>query len=292
MRDTRETMIGGRLIKVSISIWLLGLAQLGAQPPRIDGRGERDWLYFDALREAHHELSPNRELLDLLWHDTVRKEIGLSVENYQEIQELRREGFKAVMDLREELKGKQFDKAALVHEILESQRPVDERIFELLGNPDHANFERLIGIYVQSYGPRAATNAMVAQRIGLVGDEFAAFRKARGEIWHQLMDENRDHVGKLIREEERKKIARLFEEAGKKLDLALAARLTAEQRSQLQLLEGEQIDLPKQGRGPPRGRRGDTQRNPPQDNCCHDSETDTKPSSPSNFDQPGVAVRQ
>jgi hypothetical protein len=247
-------MIGRRVIQVALYAWLMCVTLVSAQPPRPEGRDK----FFDALGEAHRQLLPRRELVGLLWHDSVQKEVGLSPENYQKIEQLRREEFNKVMALRDELKDQALSKEEIVKKIIETQAPIDQQLYELLHNPEHANFDRLLGIYVQSRSFSAATNETVAERIGLVGDAYLEYRKARGEIWHQLMDENREKMGNLIREGDRKKISRLFEEAEKKLNSSLAAKLTNEQRTALQQLEGEKFDLPKQPfdfRGP-RGRRG------------------------------------
>jgi uncharacterized protein YajQ (UPF0234 family) len=229
-----------------------------AQPPRPEGRDK----FYDALGEVHRQLLPRRELVGLLWREEVQKEVGLSPENYQKIEQLRRDEFTKVMALRDELKDKGLTKDEIVQKIIETQAPIDRELHELLHNPEHANFERLLGIYVQSRSFSAATNETVAERIGLTGEAYLEYRKARGEIWHQLMDENREKMGNLIREGDRKKIAQLFEEAEKKLNAELAAKLTAEQRTSLQQLEGEKFELSKQPfdfRGP-RGRRGDRER--------------------------------
>ncbi len=249
-------MIGRRVIQVAFLFWLMCNTFVTAQPPRPEGWDK----FYDALGEVHRQLLPQRELVGLLWREEVRNEVGLSPENYQKIDQLRLDAFTKVMALRDELKD--LTKDEIVRKIIDTQAPIDRELHELLLNPEHANFDRLLGIYVQSRSFSAATNETVAKRIGLTGDAYLEYRKARGEIWHQLMDENRDKMGNLIREGDRKKIAQLFEEAEKKLNAALADKLTAEQRTALQQLEGEKFELSKQPldfRGP-RGRRGDRER--------------------------------
>lgn len=247
-------MIVRRVTQFALIFGLMYSTFVSAQPPLPEGRDP----FFDALGEAHRQLLPRREVVGLLWHESVRKEVGLSPGNYQKIEQLRRDEFNKVMALRDELKDQALSKDEIVQKIIETQAPADRELYEMLLNPQHAKFDRLLGIYVQSRSFSAATNETVAERIGLKDDAYIEYRKARGEIWHQLMDENRDKMGNLIREGDRKEISQLFEEAEKKLNRALAVKLTAEQRTALKELEGEKFDLPKQPfdfRGP-RGRRG------------------------------------
>ncbi len=246
-----------RVTQVTLTFCLLCCSQLCAQPPRTENRDK----FYDALGEAHRQLIPQRELVGLLWHKEIRDEVGLSAENYEMIEALRNKQYTAVMAIGEELRDPTLTKEERVKRIVEAQAPLDKQIYELLQNSENAKFDRLLGLYVQSRGFSAATNEIVAERIGLEGDAFIEYRRARGETWHQLMDENRDKMSNLIREGDRQKISRLFEEADKKLNVALASKLSSEQRAALLKLQGEKFDLPKQPdfRGP-RGRRGNGRR--------------------------------
>ena len=245
---------------------------LGAQPPsgtrderardERGGRGGRDQFY-EAMREVFRDTTPNRELVELVWSDAVRAEIGLSTENHHEIEKAFRGAFESVMELREQLADQKLDKLAWREKILAIQRPVDDKVMQMLADPQIANFDRLIGIYVQNRGFRSAANAAVATRIGLVGEDLESFQRARSDVWHRLMDKNRDQMGSLIRDGQRDKIAKLFEEAEQKLDQELALLLTEQQKSALKNLEGEEFKLPRsapdfRGRGlRDGGRNGD-----------------------------------
>lgn len=273
-------MNGRRLIIGTALLLLLTGAcypsQLMAQPPvgpPRDGRGDRGGRdpFFEAMREAFRDLTPNRELMELLWHSEVRSEIGLSREKHEEIEKILRESFTQVMALRDSAAEQKLDKDEWKGKILAIQSPVDQKIMAMLADPMVAKLDRLIGIYVQNRGFRSAANAAVAKRIGLEGDDFESFRKARSELWHRLMDENRDKMSGLIREGQRDKIAQLFEEAERKLDGELSFRLTTAQKRELQELKGEPFDLPRRnpdmrGRGPRggsgEGRPGDSDGKP------------------------------
>ena len=247
----------------------LAQGQPGGPSP---ARGERD-PFFDAMRQVYRELTPNRELMELLWHEEVRTEIHLSKEHHQQIENSLGTGFQQVIKLHEEAveQNQKLSKDEWIEKILAIQKPVDAEIMEMLSNSEVADLDRLVGIYVQLRGYRSAANAVVAKRIDLTGDDFEAYRRARGEYWHRLMDEHREQMGGLIRGGDRKKIAKLFEEIDQKLDSQLASLLTSAQKSALQNLKGAKFEIEGQplsfrgrgGGGSPRGsngRRGDGNR--------------------------------
>ena len=288
----RKTMLAKQITKLLALVMLLCATQAFAQPPQPNtqqpkeqqpneqpsaGRrpgprpGERD-PFFEAIRDAHRRQAAIREIFDLLRHESVQTEIQLSSEKLMEIQEVFRNSFNSIFELRNELKDSTESKEALVEKILQRQIPFDQKVFSLLR--ENAKYDRLLGIYVQAREYRAAANEDVASRIGLVGDDLQAFRTARSDIWHRLMDDNRDKIGNLIREGKRDEISELFEDAEKRLNEALAMKLTSEQRKALHDLEGQKFELPNRPfdfRGPPPhgggGRRGEEPR--PKDNCCN-----------------------
>jgi hypothetical protein len=212
------------------------------------GRGERD-PFFEAMRDVFREFTPNRELMELLWHPEVRTEISLSDDKFREIVRLVSDGHSSVMELRETPNAPQLNRDQWKEKILAIQRPIDQQLMDMLRDPQVSNFDRLIGIYVQHRGFRSATNVAVAERIGLTGDAFESYRQAGKEFRYRLMEENRDKMGALIRDGDREKIAKLFEESEKKMEAHLAGLLTQSQQAALKKLEGEKFDIPRGPRG-------------------------------------------
>ncbi len=259
-----------------------GPPPVGAQPPggknpapRPGSRpgGQDDEArnqFFEAMRDAHRRQIPDREIVDLLRHEVIRKEVGLSDESWEKIQELLRSSMKATWDLRKEVADDSATKEELVEKILARQATFDQQILALLRDPENLQYERFLGIYVQAREFRAATNEDVANRIGLVGDDLQAYRAARFEIARKLMDDNRDRLGSLLREGQREDISKLFDETEVKLNQALAMKLNSDQRKALENLKGAAFKLPPRPfdfRGPPRGGGRPESRERGKDNC-------------------------
>ncbi len=244
---------------------------LHAQPPRGDRERERERdPFFMAVRHVHLQLSPDRELHEtLLRYDTVAEAIGLPAEDLKQIQDAIRESIKTTFALREEFKDSNASQDEMSAKIIARLAPFEEKISTIL---QRADFDRLLGIYVQDRKYRAATNKAVAQRIGLGGDELLALREYRSRVWQRLMDESRDQMRDLIRHNRGEEIPKLFQSAEEKLNAAMSLKLTASQREALEKLKGEPFDFPPKvdfrPPPPPRGpRRGEEPRSPNKD-CC------------------------
>jgi hypothetical protein len=252
-----------------------GFAEPAQRPPGGGGREGRD-PFFDALREVHHE-SPNKDLFDLLSHQSIRNEIKLSEANALAIRENIRGSLRHIFDIRDAHRGKPTSKEVLKEEIRKAVAPFDDKSYELL-KQSPIDFKRLLGIYVQARNYRAALNEHVAKEIGLSDAQLAEFRAARSQKWRSIMEEIREDIQREIknmgagRGDPRKAFGKLFEKAEHKLDNHLADHLTVEQKTKLEELKGEAFDLPSplfflsppgdSGRGPRRGDRRDGEHSP------------------------------
>lgn len=250
-----------------------------AQPPPHPGPagGGRD-LFFEALREVHHE-SPTKEIFDLLEHHEIRQEIGLSEEHAQVIENNVSQAKKKIMALREAKRGSAATKDELKTAISETVAPFDKASLELI--EQNADLDRLLGLYVQARNYRAAVNEEIAKRIGMNDQELADFRAARVAAWRTIMEETREDIEKEVRKfgaergDWRKTVGKLMAQAEQRLDATLAWELEPSQREKLMRLKGEPFELPDDlFRFPSRGRSGDRnrdhdhERNSSNDECC------------------------
>ncbi len=221
--------------------------------------------FFEALREVHVE-SANRELFELVRHDSIRQEINLSPADAEQIQSNMRQAFKAIFAVRDDNQGKPTSQEDLKQQIRDAIAPLEAESIALLRKPE-TNFNRLLGLYVQARSYRALMNDQVAEVIGLQGSALDDFRKSRADSWRSIMDDTRRAIEKEIRNNPpgaspRQAISQLLQQAEAKLDEQLASQLSDAQREQLQQLKGEPFPLPERlfsfpphrGRGGPEGR--------------------------------------
>lgn len=253
-------------------VLLLLACPAGAQPPGRGGPpGGRD-PFFEALRDVHMD-NPNKELFDLIHHDSVRKEIALSEDSAEKVYQNIHDAVKQIYGIREQMRSEGAKtRDELKKQIIEAVAPFDKETYELLQK--ESKFERLLGIYAQARNYRAALNEHIAQRIGLTDQQLTDFRSERSKIWRSIMEETRQDIQETIRRAgtsdiPRDQVAKIFEHAEHKLDSKLGSLLSKEQREKLEELKGEPFaDLPKRpfdsgrrgGRGPdgrgPDGRDG------------------------------------
>ena len=229
-------------------------SQLNAQPRRGPDP------FFDTLREIHYD-NPDNEILEVLRHEIVREAIGLKTEDWNAVRQNIRESMESVFKLRNELRKQQpqLSQTQLKQKLVETMQPYQEKNFQLL--KERSDFQRLIGVYVQTRNFRSAATNIVAKEIGLEGNALIEFREKKAELWHQKMEEMRRKLGDNIRnpgDNQRGPSNLLFEKAEKDIELALKRELTHDQRQKLEALKGELIELPEAKRpGPPnRGSEG------------------------------------
>ncbi len=249
---------------VCVLLWLACSVNSQSPPPRPDGSRpddprrsesrERD-AFFDAMRE----FLPHKELFDLLDHDSIRKEIKLSDADAELIEANVRKTFEALHAIRKEFEGKTPTPEEFKQKVAEAIEPLNKESYEILEK--RADFERLLGLYVQARGHRALLNDQVAQKIGLEGQALEGFRKLRSQSWQLLMDDTRDAIKREMRNAPpgkslpRNAISDLFKLAEKKLEDKLSRELTEEQKNALENLKGVKFPLPEHPFNyPPRNR--------------------------------------
>lgn len=252
-----------------------------AQPPPHPGQagGGRN-LFFEALREVHHE-SLTKEIFDLLEYPEIRQEIGLSEAHAEVIENSVSQAKSKLMALHEAKRGTAATKDELKAAISETVAPFDKASLELI--EQNADLERLLGLYVQARGYRAAVNDEIAERIGMTPEELADFRAARVRAWRTIMEETRKDIEKAARKlgagrnDLRKTVHKLMDEAEQRLDATLKWELDPSQRAELEKLKGERFKLPddlfrfpSRGRSSERNRDHERARNSSSTNECCD----------------------
>ncbi len=221
--------------------------------------------FFEALREVHLE-SSNKELFELVRHESIRQEINLSPADAEQVQANMRQAFKAIFAVRDNNQGKPTSKEELKQQIRDVIAPLEAESIAILRKSE-TDFERLLGLYVQARSYRALLNDQVAEVIGLQGAALDDFRKSRADSWRSIMDDTRRAIEKEIRNNPpgaspRQAISQLLQQAEAKLDEQLASQLSEAQRTQLQQLKGAPFKLPERlfsfpthrGRSGPEGR--------------------------------------
>lgn len=171
------------------------------------------------------------ELMGLLRMEEVQKELEMTPEVYQSVQDVM-PNMRGMRDASPEER---------IAKMKEANTKMQEVIDEVL-SPDQQ--KRLLGLLVQQQGLRAATNDLVAKQIGL--DE-ATLEKLKEEAMK---------VGQASREKMREAFAGGFDpekarEAGeamrKDLDEAMGKLLSDEQKQALEELKGEKFTFPEFG---------------------------------------------
>jgi hypothetical protein len=84
----------------------------------------------------------------------------------------------------------------------------------------------------------------------LSAEKLAELRNLSGDIWKEEMEKVRDTVRSIPRQN-KVKIDDIFEQVGKKLDIALKLKLTSQQLEALSKLRGQPFAVPADLRLPP-----------------------------------------
>lgn len=208
------------------------------------GRGNSD--FFDALREAG-DSSVTRDFFDLLMHEPVRAEIGLSQQDYQQIFDSGEKNMRALFDLQSQSRESGKSKDEYKKEILEHTKSFEEETLAIL-KKNSATYTRLLELMVQQKSFSAAANSEIAELIGLTDDQLVEFRSVRAELRKQQMEKMRPEVEGIIRKSHGdrhsvgEKIEKLFREANTELLEQLKAKLSEDQQVALEKLKGEKFD--------------------------------------------------
>jgi hypothetical protein len=211
--------------------------------------------------------SPYRDIYLLLHHDPIRIELELDDQVYEEIAA----GDREVMDKVFGLRDSSLSREELAQQITEILDGYGAKAFESLSEE---KTQRLEGLYAQLWKSSAAANKRIADRIGLEGESLEAFRSEledlRREMWDEIGPLRRRlfENPNLDREDVRKKLERLVDRRSAEIEQKLSARLTAQQRENLESLKGEPFaELPDPNMWWPRldGRRRDGRRDSEED---------------------------
>ncbi len=181
------------------------------------------------------------ELMGLLRMEEVQKELGMTPEIYQSVQ-----------DSMPEMRGmRDLDESQRAAKMKEANTKMQDVIDEVL-SPDQQT--RLLGLLVQQQGLRAASNELVAKKIGL---DDATVEKVKAEAMS---------VGQASREKmqaasaggfDREKMAEAFATMRKDMDDAVGKLLSDDNKQALETLKGDKFTFPEfQGFGGGRGGPG------------------------------------
>ncbi len=217
------------------------LSQSGGGP---SGRGGLSHSARESMREIH-EATPNREILGLLFHEPVRKEIKFSDESFETFKNGMKASFDTMRTLWSEEREGKITREQRQARVLQAMKTMDEQSRKLLDEPQ---FDRLLGLYVQHLGVAAAENAEVARRINLAGSDLEEFRRSRSHIRKELIEMNQSRMDRILRsrnENTPKNLESLFAEIEASVNERLSTELSEPQRIALKNLEGASFaDLP------------------------------------------------
>lgn len=256
MRNLQNVGLWTYTLLLLTSTGLVGKS-LATQPP-----GMRD-PFFEAMRQAHNE-NPDHEILELLWSEKVRELLKFDEKDFQKERDRFGSHLTSMRELHDATRKEKMSVDELKIKIVELSSPSQETAFKSLESDQR--LDRLIGIYIQVNGYKAAAAAQVAKRIGLADEQLEDFRKAKAEHWGLIMKDISKEIEVLVRDrghDHREKMTQLMRHAKKKLNWALKDKLDDAQRRALAALEGEEIpevekliQMRPMQRGGPRRRTG------------------------------------
>lgn len=279
------------LLIVAVFLCLTVLTAVAQPPGGSRGNRGRGWNrdMWDAFRKAHRTAA-DKEILDLLRHDSVREELKLTDDANDHLRKLGHKLFEELGQVPQDLGSKKT-----IQRVSELLDKYGADAFEYLGTQiGEDGIRRLEGIYAQSRRWGAATNSRIAQCIGLQGEELKEFRELADSLMEDMRDSVRPEISEIMEDssldfsERRSRIERLFSRRTEQIDEKLKNRLTKDQRDKLLGLHGDPFeDLPNWRRPPPgppsnfgRGGRGDRD-NGDRDNGDRRSEGEKKDGSDS-----------
>lgn len=192
------------------------------------------------------------QLLGMLRMEEVRKELGMSDEAFEAVQASQQETFSMMRGLRDASDEER-------KEIMEKMNTSAQELLDEVLPPEKQ--KRLLGLMVQLAGAPAVLNDQVSKEIGLTSEVTQAIQKdleAFGEKMRDRFVAMREEggFGDFAKIQEDLKAAR------EELDELILSKLTDDQKSALESIKGEKVELPAlgmfqggMGRGnrPPRG---------------------------------------
>ncbi|MEM7475802.1 MAG: hypothetical protein AAF483_12485 [Planctomycetota bacterium] len=250
MRNARLQRKALSIAGLCCAFFMIAASTLLAQPPNQRRGGPNN-----RTREMMQKV-PERELLDMLRHASVREELEVSDETMTELYSLRDSAMREVMSAMQ--LSSDDERLEKLLDIFQKQ---SKKAMELLAeNGREDTIDRLEGIWAQHRGPESIGNSRIAKRVRLSDDELKAFRERIDEEqrmqWRQsesIMQSLRSN--KQLTTEQREKLDKIRA----KRDANLLRSLSEKQREAFEKLKGDPFDgLPKHGRfhGHPRGRPG------------------------------------
>jgi hypothetical protein len=240
--------------------------------------------FWSVMRDVHKQSFSSRfGFMMLLSHPAIREEVGLSEDEYRQLQELNGGLDREIKSLHQSQQDNPVDHQQLVAKIVQQLSEHDRRFIEFLEST--IDFDRFISVLVQARGNRSIVHEEVAKRIDLPPERLNELRALSHRVWREQMDELGDQIRQWIRSGESRKgsgdresgdresgdrqvahqnqheeIKQLLQKAEAKVNESVGQRLTTEQRMALDQLKGTPFQLPEglfEIRFPPgSGRRG------------------------------------
>ena len=235
----------------------LGLSLLAgsswAQPPRpAHDRPLLDSSFWGVMRDVHKKSFSSRlEFTALLSHDSVRAEVGLDTDEYQQIQRLNLELIESIKKIQETQLQNPVPHDQVVDAIVAQVESHEGQFIDSLRGA--ADFDRFLGILVQARGTRAVVHEEIAKRIDLPRDKLDELRELSQRAWREQMEELGDNIKELLRQGQNRETIRqrqnptvraLFARAEEKVNRAISLKLTSDQLNALNQMKGEPFELP------------------------------------------------
>lgn len=202
--------------------------------------------FFQAMREAQ-ELSPTKEILEMLRYDRVREHLGLTEENSSDLRQHAQSAWATLRELSDEFRGQKIPNAEMRDRIVEAMKPFDESTKKLLESKG-IDYQRIVELFVQSRGYSAAANSEIAGQIGLDEEGLKKFRHKMDEYRDRYRRSAYSEIRKAISEDEHGKVRDAIRSIERRVNMKLKLVLTPEQQKALDQLAGTPVpDIPKFG---------------------------------------------
>ena len=258
-------------------IAMLAVLATFCQPPaNAQRRGGSD-RFFKAMQQAH-ELSPHKEIFELLRHPRVQEHVGLKPEGSDQLRDLSRDAWGKMRELSEKFRNENLSVEQMRDELVESLKEFDKQSQAIL-KEQGVSFERLVELFIQSRSYMAIANSAVADRLGLTADELADYRLEIKELRDRYRKSSGSEISRAMRENDHDKMREIFRGIERRINMKLKLKLTLEQQQSFAMLAGEKFDdvprfqdMFRRGGPPPGGgnrkggRRGGSPP-PPKGNC-------------------------
>jgi hypothetical protein len=223
-----------------------------SDPEKPQGDRELREVFFRTLNETRSRGA--QEFCYLLFQESVRKEINLSVESAKAAREVHSQTRVSAEKLFERLKAKEITAEELKVKMREIMINADRDIWKNI-TESKSKSDRLIGLFVQHRHFTAVLNKIVAEKVGLDETRRLEIVAKKEAVEKEMFDErSRETQSPGDR-------FRAWEKVQKTLDAKVSAMLTAEQREKLEQLKGEPFKFEEFQLPPGRGRDGGRDRN-------------------------------